>query len=360
MAKRKSAAPPPKDRETPARWTPLVGHERNARWLQRAVRTGRLGHAYLFVGPEGIGKRRFARHVAQTLLCEGRAPGAFAPCGGCASCVQVEAGSHPDYLEVRRPRDRTELPISAIQELVAQLALKPARGGRKIAVVDDADDLNEESANCFLKTLEEPPPRSLLILVSTSPDAQLPTIRSRCQTLRFDPLSESEVAEVLRRIGAAPTDEDASRMAALGDGSVGLSVESASPEWGEFRDRLERALLAEPVRSSTLAEEVLAFIEEAGKDAARRRSRAVKVVAWAAGLYRDALRAVCDSEWRGVGAKVVAYGRRVGPDALADLVDRCVEAERHIGRMAQLALAVETWLDDVGRLAAGQHVPPQV
>lgn len=359
MARRKSTASPPEAPETPAPWTPLVGHERNARLWRRAALTSRLGHAYLFVGPEGIGKRRFARHVAQSLLCEGGGD-AFRPCGCCASCVQVAAGSHPDYLEIRRPLDRAELPISAMQELVAQLALKPARGRRKIAVVDDADDLNEESANCFLKTLEEPPARSLLILVSSSPDAQLATIRSRCQILRFDPLSDAEVAGVLMRIGAARTDEDALRMAALGDGSVGLAVELASPQWGEFRDRLERALVANPVRSSVLAQEVLAFVEEAGKDASSKRRRAVKVVEWTARLYRVALRAACDSEASGVDARVVSFGRRVGPDVLGDLIDRCIEAEYHVGRMAQLALAVEAWLDDVGRIASGQCVAPRV
>src|SRR5262249_40213336 len=104
-------------------------------------------------------------------------------CDSCPSCVQVEAGTHPDFLCVGRPEDALEFPIDLMRNLCQRFSLKSARGHGKVVLLDDADDLNEESANCFLKTLEEPPPRSVLILIGSSPDRQLSTIVSRCQVV---------------------------------------------------------------------------------------------------------------------------------------------------------------------------------
>src|SRR5205823_11168941 len=122
-------------------------------------------------------------------------------CDECAACKLVDAGTHPDFFQSARPEDKLELPIETMRQLCLDLGLKPARGSRKIAIVDDADDLNEESANCFLKTLEEPPPGSMLILIGTNADRQLPTIRSRCQVIPFMPLPEPVVATLLEADG---------------------------------------------------------------------------------------------------------------------------------------------------------------
>ena len=141
-------------------WGSVRGHDRLVADLRRAAAQGRLPHAFLFVGPEGVGKHLFARTLARALLCERPPEAALAPCGECPSCHQVEAGTHPDVLAVARPEDKHELPIRAIRDLGHDLALKPMRGARRVAVVDDADDLSEEASNAFLKTLEEPPPGS--------------------------------------------------------------------------------------------------------------------------------------------------------------------------------------------------------
>ena len=126
------------------------------------MRQGRFPHALLFVGPDGIGKRTFSRKLTQALLCETRPDTELDPCEMCPGCLQVEGATHPDFIEAAKPEDKHELPISVIRELCDQFALKPARGGRKVAILDDADDLNEEASNAFLKTLEEPPPGALL------------------------------------------------------------------------------------------------------------------------------------------------------------------------------------------------------
>src|SRR5262245_3159913 len=137
-------------------WGPIRGHDRPIEELRRALREGRFPHALLLVGPEGVGKRSFARRLAQALLCERVPPEALDPCGTCPSCLQAAAGNHPDLIEAGRPEDKHELPISVVRALCDRLALKAARGGRKVAILDDADDLNSEAANAFLKTLEEP------------------------------------------------------------------------------------------------------------------------------------------------------------------------------------------------------------
>ena len=98
------------------------------------------------------------RKLAQALLCETRGEEELDPCGNCPGCIQVEAGTHPDFHEAGKPEDKHELPISVIRDLCDQFGVKPARGSHKVAILDDADDLNDEAANAFLKTLEEPPP----------------------------------------------------------------------------------------------------------------------------------------------------------------------------------------------------------
>ena len=179
-------------------WEQIRGHEKVVETFRAAFTRGRLGQAYLFVGPDGIGKRLFALQLAKSLLCE-NPPSPLETCYRCPACAQVEAGTHPDVFRVRTPDGKHELPVEVIREFCGQMAMKPTRGSKKIGIVDDADDFNEESANAFLKTLEEPPPGSVLILLATSIDRQLPTILSRSQVVRFSPLQP----EALRAIPAA-------------------------------------------------------------------------------------------------------------------------------------------------------------
>src|SRR5205807_4346929 len=129
-------------------------------------------------GPSGVGKRLFAEELAKALLCESPNRPRLEACDRCPACLQVAAGTHPDYFVAGRPEESLELPIDVVRELCHSLGLKPARGHGKVAIVDDADDLNDAAANCFLKTLEEPPPRSVLLLIGTSAERQLPTIVS--------------------------------------------------------------------------------------------------------------------------------------------------------------------------------------
>jgi DNA polymerase III subunit delta' len=329
------------------RSVPVVGHEDVLARFRQAGRQGRLGHAYLFVGPAGIGKRRVAKHLAQALLCERSPLAEMSPCGVCASCVQVLAGSHPDVLEFAKPADKNELPIAVVQDLVGQLALKPARGQYKVAILDDADDLNEESSNCFLKTLEEPPSGTVLILIATSQETQLATIQSRCQVVRFRPMTDEQVAELILQLQVASSREEADRLSVGSEGSISAALDWSQPPWKEFASRFAEGLTGPPLAQPAFVDFVLAFIEDAGKESSAKRTRAKQVIQLAARHLLQSLRDKCQAQPSDESA-----------DLLADMIERTLDAEYHVSRMAGLPLAVETWLDDLHRLRQETYVPP--
>ena len=187
-------------------WQGIVGHDDVVERFRRTLESGRLASTYLFVGPPGVGKRRFALELAHSLLCTEAAEAKLEPCGRCESCQMFVAGNHPDLDVVELPKDKATLPIELFigdsehrnqAGLCHRLGMRPFFGRRKVAIVDDADHFGIPSANCLLKTLEEPPASALLILIGTSPSRQLPTIRSRSQVVRFGPLEAETIAKIL-------------------------------------------------------------------------------------------------------------------------------------------------------------------
>lgn len=321
-------------------WSTIRGHGTWVAAFARAAGRARLAHAYLFVGPAGIGKRLFASQFAKTLLCESPPEGRWESCDTCAGCQLVDASTHPDLFLVTRPEDKVEFPIAVIQQLCADLALKPARGARKIAIVDDADDFNDESANAFLKTLEEPPPGSLLILIGSSPEKQLPTIRSRCQVIPFAPLAMADV-EVLLRTSDDIDAVQASQLALRCDGSPGLAREMAEAGLWSFRDQFFAELAKPAPDAPRIAREFARLVDAAGKEPGAQRRRASLILSLLLNGLREAL-ADCSS---GLPTDVVA--RRLGPDVLMRRIERCLEADFHVDRRVQLSLALEALVDSV-------------
>jgi len=160
--------------------------------LVSAHRQDRLAHAYLIAGPPGVGKRAFAQRFAASLLClEPDARGH--PCGHCGGCLLMRAGSHPDFSLLVPESGKTQIPIDAVRELSASLALAAHQGRYRVALILPAEAMTPQSANSLLKTLEEPHGRVLLILISDRPLAVLPTLRSRCQRLDCPIPPENEV-----------------------------------------------------------------------------------------------------------------------------------------------------------------------
>ena len=333
-------------------WQRVRGHDAQIESFRRAVQRGRLAHAYLFTGPGGIGKRLFAVELAKALLCESapfdlaRSP--LSACDRCPACVQIESETHPDFFRAVRPEDKSEFPIDLMRELCQAFSLKSARGRGKVILVDDADDLNQESANCFLKTLEEPPARSVLILIGSTPDRQLPTIVSRCQVIRFAPLAPSVVEKLLAANGV----EDAAlrqRLVSLSGGSAGFAQALADPELLDFRRRLLDALVQPRFNAVALAKEWHTFAEEAGKETAAQRARAKLLLRMLIDFLTDALAVHHGSEPnRGEPADrpaLEALATRVRAEALMELLERCLEADEQIERRVQLVVVLEGLLD---------------
>jgi DNA polymerase-3 subunit delta' len=332
-------------------WSQVRGHDRLIEAFTRAAQRRRLAHAYLFVGPSGVGKRRFAVELARAILCEAPPPGSvLAACDRCESCLLVAAGTHPDFFVVRRPEEKNELPLEIMQELCKNFALKTARGHGKVAIVEDADDLNEESANCFLKTLEEPPPRSVFILIGSSAEQQLPTIRSRCQVVPFAPLSEADVRAALQAEGITdPSRLD--RLVRLSAGSPGQALALADDAlWERRRTLLEGLAQARP-DSIALAKALVEFAEEAGKEASLQRRRAALVLRCLIDALGDALAVRVGAPAPSCGSDelplLTALTERASAENLAAMIERCLQAEVQLDRYVQLSLVVEGLLDSL-------------
>lgn len=353
-------------------WQGIEGHDDVVERFRRSLSRGRLASTFLFVGPAGVGKRAFAEKLAQALLCQQVPADQLAPCGQCTACVQVTARTHPDLILIEKPADKSTLPISLFvgeperrmrEGLCHDIALKPFMGGRKVAIIDDADDLNEESANCLLKTLEEPPPKSVLILLGTSLDKQLPTIRSRCQTVRFRPLDESAVASLLLARQLASTPAEAERLARFSEGSLQRAMELADEELWGFRQQLLRALADGKADSVALAQQVAAFVDSAGKEAPPRRARLRLLAAFVLDFHRQWLRAAAGLTPQGDDVLRAAVQQALARDAadvqsLTALVDRSLVALAQIDRNAHLPTLIDCWIDDLARIEqTGQSLP---
>lgn len=201
----------------------VIGQERALLRLRRAWAAGRLAQAYSFVGPEGVGKRKTALALAQAVNCQrpvaGEAPDA---CGMCPACRKIAAGNHPDVSLVT-PIEKAVIDIGQIREVTGRASRCAYEGATKVWILDPADRMQEPAANAFLKTLEEPPGAALFVLVTTTPSALLPTIRSRCQEIRFDLLGTEALAAILDRHGRPPAERAAA--AALAGGSAARALE---------------------------------------------------------------------------------------------------------------------------------------
>ena len=221
----------------------LIGNERIKKLLQRAVAEDRIGQSLLMAGPRGVGKYQFAIALAQALNCEQVKQGV--PCGSCLACLRVERGEHADVRTILReskdPSFKKEpksqfVKIDQIRVMCEQAQFRPYEGRRRVFIIDDDEWLRHEAANSLLKTLEEPPSTSLVILVTSKPYVLLETVRSRCQMLNFAPLSASEIEEHLL-MKKMPADEARLR-ARLSRGSVGHALEIDLNGYRETRDKM--------------------------------------------------------------------------------------------------------------------------
>jgi DNA polymerase III subunit delta' len=255
------------------RFSEIVGHERNIAVLQRILGSTKLAHAYLFAGIEGCGKKKTALALITAAFC-----GGSEGCGSCPSCRKMAAISHPD-LHLVEP-DGAFIKIDQVRDLQKELAYRPYEAPRKACIIDGADRLNPAAGNALLKTLEEPPGNALLILLATSIDNVLPTIRSRCQGLLFQGLPEQAIGDYLVHQGVPSATAQVS--AALADGSLAKALNLSSADF-----MAERTTLLTAVSGVTLAKisDLFAVAEKFDKD----REAAINSLDLLLSFWRDML-----------------------------------------------------------------------
>ena len=226
--------------------------------LMRPVKTGRIVHAQIFAGPVGTGRFTAAKYVAQALNCTG----AQKPCGSCPECRRILSGSAPELMIVEP--DGSSIKISRIRGVIEALSLRP-EGHYKCVILKNADRMTESAQNALLKTLEEAPEYAVFFLITARLSALLPTIRSRCMTLRFAPVSREETEQALLEKGISPM--QAASAAELSGGCIGKALEIVQvPAYRTVYDGLVKALTPMKIRRDVaLCGPVLAF----GKENAR-------------------------------------------------------------------------------------------
>ncbi len=274
---------------------PVWGHTMAVDALRRAIHSGRIGHAYLLAGPDGVGKSLIARTFAQALACDfaDRADAAD-PCGACRACRRIARGTHPDVqvwsLASQAAGEKSSgknstLTIETVRQLRGSTALRPLEAPRRVVIVDDAEAMQEPAQEALLKTLEEPPPAVTIVLLASDAEALLPTIRSRCQVVELRPVAAGAIAAGLEASGIDPA--VAREAAALANGRPGWALRAvADPSLlAEHRQSVARALdwISAPVSEQVLTAARL------GDAFGRKRDDVYAELDALQGVWRDAM-----------------------------------------------------------------------
>ena len=209
----------------------ITGHRHLLELIARASIRGTLPQSLIFAGPDGVGKRMAAVALAQLVNC--LAPAGEDACGVCASCTRIARRVHADVLVVE-PGESGSIKIEQVRDAIEGTGYRPFEGRRRVVIIDGADAIVTQGQDALLKTLEEPPPTSMFVLVTSRPDVLLPTVLSRCQRLRFGRLAPADVAAVLIREHHY-AEADAYAAAALSDGSIGAAIEGGTEAFVDAR-----------------------------------------------------------------------------------------------------------------------------
>ncbi len=264
----------------------ILEQERAKSELYVSLAHNRLNHAYLFCGDKGIGKLSLAQALAARFLCQN--PQDSDACGNCRSCKLLQSGNHPDYLELPRepgelrirrftPRNSTGNEDIEHPPVLDFMRLKPLNGNGRVCIIPDVERINTEAANAFLKTLEEPPPQSLIILTCSAPDRLLATITSRCRIIGLSHLSRETIISYLRLYDNL-TSEDAEQLAELAEGSLGTAHELSSTDTlKNWQDICEISEYCSPAEAIQFARIITQKLKDC-KDTATKRNMALKIL----------------------------------------------------------------------------------
>ena len=198
----------------------IIGQPKAVKLLHRSLDSGRLAHAYLFTGPDGVGKKTAALAMAAYLFCTGRT--ANEPCTSCPGCKKFTSLNHPDFLHIRP--DGAGIKIDQVRELKKRLGFPPLESDLRVILLEDVHTMRREAGNSLLKILEEPPPGNLLLLTADETEQLLPTIVSRCQAIPFHSLSQEQTVEVLMHHKPEMNRTAATSLAIVSDGCPGKAM----------------------------------------------------------------------------------------------------------------------------------------
>ena len=338
-------------------WQTLKGHQEQRSLFERSLQRGRMSHAYVLAGPDGIGKRKFARLLAQSMFCRESPPDQIDACGECRACRSFLAGTWPDFIEIGVPTGKTEIPVALIagdtdkrgrEGLCFELSMSPQASERRVAVINDAHRLNAEGANALLKTLEEPPSQALILLICDNPDSLLPTIRSRCQVIRFFPLTEADVRDILLASELVQTAEEAKVVAAMAEGSISLAQQLLNPDLRHLRDLVSQQLeQLEQMQPLEISSKVTEELERISSGTEEQRRNAHWLLRFIAEVLNARLRRLMSGDFS--DPLLQRLGVRSGVDMLAPLLDRVITATHQIDGNSPVKLVLEAMFDDVAR-----------
>jgi len=329
-----------------------TGQKRAEALLRADLQGGAVAHAYLLVGPSGVGRAALARQLAAALLCSRPGP---EPCGACKSCRAFTSGNHPDYREAGVPEGKQELPIELIRSIQHQSSLKPVLARRRVFVIRDAERMSLEAANCFLKTLEEPPGSACFILIATTLWDMPQTVVSRCRLVRLSSLQPERVQEELR----APDlcEDDAWWLARRSWGSPGRASAFRDTGLHQFNRQLAERLLAIRMEDNlALTDWLSEATAQSAESRAEVRAALQELLECVAVFYRDlAAEAAAPGKAelfnRALRDQIAGLAARLPLDAIVACAEEALEAIDRLGANANWRLA----LDDLfTRLASAE------
>ncbi len=324
-------------------------HKKAVDRLKSQLRNGMLPHAPLFVGPEGVGRLDVVRSLTAALFCTENPDSA---CGNCPSCRAFESGEHPDYREFGVPEGRRSLPIESIRELQTAASRKPVMGRLRAFTVRDAELMSTEAANCFLKTLEEPPGECYLFLIATGLRNLPETIVSRCQVIKLTGLDPETVKMRLCNDGIDPQDAAWLAMRSWG------SPERASTFYGRKMHEFNRELVEKTLSMNLNCNFIMSdFFQESAKksgaDAAQQRTALQELLECLAVIYRDIATLIRepDGEIFNEHARdaLAAYACDYDLDAALDCADKTLLALERIGANVNRRIALDDLFSSLPR-----------
>ena len=310
----------------------ILGHERIIEVLQRSLRTGKTAHSYLFEGVPGCGRRKSALALIQAIFCTALD---YDACGVCPTCRKVAGGSHADIHIINPLPDKRDISIDQLREMQRTLSLRPYEAPRKVCIIEPAERMSVNAANSLLKTLEEPPGDALIILLTENAGMLLPTIRSRCQLIRFAPLSPEHVMALLEQGGMDAA--TASLLAPMSGGSMQRALELDNESLATRRE----AVIS---RLSQMHINRIATVFDAAEALSGNRDETLEILDLLISFYRDAVHLAAGSTEivnRTLRSAIESIVTRHSFPRNLELLETICETRRAVQRNANPKLALD-------------------